>query len=807
MSSQEEGEIVSSSDDDDSHSFEVLSNAQQIDVLESQEEAEIVPDDNNNNISVSEYVIFEQNGKRISFADLPLQWRDDHNEAATTGGDGSLKTNVFVYGFSEDNGVKQRIYEQVIAWKFDLSPLQPVIMVLTKEKKRWLRLRNPKRVFMSIIKTILVTLYWMHFLKRFNKDPQASSKFVWSYLHNIVFSSFEFKASVKDLLCHKLLIAETMKRDEDFAKFQDVLKILEEMPQTYTTLDQDLHSPTMKGFIVDEDPEEDYYEDDNDIGEEIDVAGKSIFDIVCAFCDRGGNVLCCDGRCLRSFHPTKEDEIHFFCGSLGLDSAEVDDILSFLCTNCTYKQHQCYACGELGSSDVCQEVFPCVSATCGHFYHPKCAAKLLHPDNEAEATTLEVKVAAGHSFICPMHKCFACKEIEDSEVQDLQFAVCRRYPKRNLLRKPYEGRSFAKGMERSLATQPDSNILHVRKKVERRRHSVNDADLNDRMLAIMESVYSSFNTEEFMKKHQQFSTANSRILKGTAVRKSITVGRVEASAKAARTASEKLQAGDSLEDAKAVCGPDVLNQMSDWKKDLSVYLGPFLYGPRYTSYGRHYTKVEKLKEIVNRLYWYLQDGDTIVDFCCGSNDFSCLLNEKLEEVRKSCSFKNYDLFHPKNDFNFEQKDWMTVNIDELPDGSELVIGLNPPVGREASGTNKFIQKALRFRPKLIVVIAPMEARRRELEAYDLIWEDHTVLSGKSFYLPNSVDIDNKPLERYNVEPPGLYLWSRHDWTTTHKAIAQENDRFYVRFTSSIDRIASSIRSGSDNNTSNNLFTM
>ncbi|OMO52956.1 Zinc finger, RING/FYVE/PHD-type [Corchorus capsularis] len=790
MSSQEEGEIVSSSDDDDDfHLFEVLSNARQIDVLESQEEAEIVPDENNN-ISVSEYVIFEQNGKRVSFADLPLQWRDDQNEAATTDDDDSLKTNVFVHG------------------------------------------------------------------------------------------SFEFKASVKDLLCHKLLIAETMKRDEDFAKFQDVLKILDEMPQTYTTLDQDLHSPTMKGFIVDEDPEEDYYVDDNDICEEIDVAGKSIFDTVCAFCDRGGNVLCCEGRCLRSFHPTMEDGNHFFCGSLGLDSAEVDDILSFLCTNCTYKQHQCYACGELGSSDVCQEVFPCVSATCGHFYHPKCAAKLLHPDNEAEATTLEVKVAAGHSFICPMHKCFACKEIEDSEVQDLQFAVCRRCPKRNLLRKPYEGRSFAKGMERSLATQPDSNLLHVsvlvlldheifrelgtprrdhiifpevyeekytlnmlsdkgknlaskrseasedfatssprsqtrtedqtdydgiqdsslatedggirdsssskrtnmhgsrleisdsreqrvyihrgkrknryhknknryrnmhvRKKVERRRHSVNDADLNDRMLAIMESVYSSFNTEEFMNKHQQFSTANARILKGTAVRKSITVGRVEASAKAARTASEKLQAGgDSLEDAKAVCGPDVLNQMSDWKKDLSVYLGPFLYGPRYTSYGRHYTKVEKLKEIV--------------DFCCCSNDFSCLLNEKLEEVRKSCSFKNYDLFHPKNDFSFEQKDWMTVNMDELPDGSELVIGLNPPVGREASGTNKFIQKALRFRPKLIIVIAPMEARRLELEAYDLIWEDHTVLSGKSFYLPNAVDIDNKPLERYNVEPPGLYL--------------------------------------------------
>lgn len=37
----------------------------------------------------------------------------------------------------------------------------------------------------------------------------------------------------------------------------------------------------------------------------------------------------------------------------------------------------------------------------------------------------------------------------------------------------------------------------------------------------------------------------------------------------------------------------------------------------------------------------------IVDFCCGSNDFSCLMKEKLDKVGKSCSFKNYDLIQPK----------------------------------------------------------------------------------------------------------------------------------------------------------------
>ena len=37
----------------------------------------------------------------------------------------------------------------------------------------------------------------------------------------------------------------------------------------------------------------------------------------------------------------------------------------------------------------------------------------------------------------------------------------------------------------------------------------------------------------------------------------------------------------------------------------------------------------------------------IVDFCCGSNDFSCLMKEKLDKAGKSCSFKNYDLIQAK----------------------------------------------------------------------------------------------------------------------------------------------------------------
>ncbi|KAL1072648.1 hypothetical protein V6Z11_D11G167300 [Gossypium hirsutum] len=781
-------------------------------------------------------------------------------------------------------------------------------------------LQKPRKSFVSTIRTILITIHWMHFLK---KNTETPAKSVWNHLQN-VFSLYEFEPSEHDLLHHKLLIGEAMKRDKDLAKSKNVLNFVE-VPRTNIAPHQDI--PKKNNFINDGDVDDEDYNDD-DMGEEVDGVRKSIFDPVCAICDDGGNVLPCEGRCLRSFHPTKAAGIDSFCESLGfVNDAQIDAIPSFLCKNCLYKQHQCYACGELGSSNKTsdQEVFPCVSATCGHFYHPKCVAKLLHTDNEAEAKKLRDKIAAGDSFTCPAHKCFACKQSEDAQVHDLQFALCRRCPKayhrkclpksicfqhdkytnsfrrawedllpynriliycmehkivkelespsrnhlifpdlgvkekkrklelsyrgknlaskqsdvsevfatsRNVLKKPklvqkayrdthaggssertkkpcsrqefsplkdpntcVTSRKFLKqnarpDFDRSLSkektklTQTKGNLKVNLQSNQTGFKSKNtnqnmqaekgesirpliDAQIEKGISVLIKDVDSSFNAEEFMKNQQQISGTSAYSFQSAA------------SVKAVRAALEKLEAGASLEDAKNVCGPEVIKQIFKWKENLAVYLGPFFHGMRYTSFGRHFTKVEKLIEIVNRLHWYVQDGDTIVDFCCGSNDFSGLLKEKLEKVGKSCLFKNYDLFQPKNDFSFEKRDWMSVKPNELTDGSRLIMGLNPPFGVKASRANKFINKALTFRPKLIILIVPRETRRLdEKDAYDLIWEDDRVLSGKSFYLPGSVDVEDKHLEQWNVKAPPLYLWSRQDWTARHKAIAREQHHAY-----------------------------
>ncbi|XP_051128181.1 protein ENHANCED DOWNY MILDEW 2 [Andrographis paniculata] len=303
-----------------------------------------------------------------------------------------------------------------------------------------------------------------------------------------------------------------------------------------------------------------------------------------------------------------------------------------------------------------------------------------------------------------------------------------------------------------------------------------DADSQKRILALMKDASSSITLEQVKEKHKPPSTHSqySRFYADN-----ITMGKVEGTIQAVRTALKKLDEGGNVEDAKAVCGKDLLGQLMKWKEKFKVYLAPFLYGMRYTSFGRHFTKMGKLKEIVDILHWYIQDNDMVVDFCCGSNDFSCLVKKKVDQTGKKCSFKNYDILQAKNDFCFERRDWMGVRPNELPNGSQLIMGLNPPFGVNAALANKFVNKALEFKPKLIILIVPRETQRLDEKEspYDLIWEDDQMFVGKSFYLPGSVDVNDKQIEDWNVSAPVLYLWSRPDWTPKHKAIAKRYGHF------------------------------
>ncbi|KAK2639863.1 hypothetical protein Ddye_027658 [Dipteronia dyeriana] len=895
--------------------------------------------------SVSNYYFEDETDQPVSFAVLPIQWCENESPVGN-------KRLISLRG-TADKGL-QTIHKHVTVWKFDLTNVIPEILVLSKEKK-WIKLLKPRKSFEETIRTVLITVHCISFAKRY---PEASGKSLWDHLSR-TFSLYEVRPSQNDLVDHMDLINEALKRDDILAKSKFLVMFLEEKPMKKKISDQvllvclffflvqDVQTMTMSGFIVgdtddvmNDDANEDESEEENDL-----------FDSVCAFCDNGGVLLCCEGRCLRSFHPTLEAGEDNACETLDLTEEEVDAIQDFLCKNCEYKQHQCSACGKLGSSDKDKgaEVFLCASATCGHFYHPLCVSKLLFRDDEAAVENLQKSIAQGGSFTCPLHKCHVCKGGENKMDSEMQFAVCRRCPKayhrkclprkiafedeekEGLITRAWEGllpnnriliyclkhdiigklgtpsrdhikfphteeektvvegskkkqkpesssyreevvsmkssrfikdsfpeKSAAKslkrlpsamkrsetstkservssvsdssrkvktadastsslkknmksvpvGVNRSYTSVAKKNTLGamlfdaVTKRDEQtelgKRDAPNseltktvtvtpsrkklntelpplDADAERSLLSIMEDAASSITLEDIQKKHRMLST-HAYSLK-TYVDRTIKLGRVEGSVEAVQTALKKLEEeNSSIEDAKAVCQPEVLDQIFRWKNKLKVYLAPFLHGMRYTSFGRHFTKVEKLQDIVDRLHWYVHGGDMIVDFCCGANDFSCLMEKKLEATGKKCLYKNYDIFPAKNDFNFEKRDWFSVKPGELAPGSQLIMGLNPPFGVKAALANMFINKALEFNPKLLILIVPPETERldKKKPPYDLVWEDEQFLSGKSFYLPGSIDENDKQMDQWNLVSPPLYLWSRRDWTAKHKAIAEKN---------------------------------
>ncbi|PUZ51081.1 hypothetical protein GQ55_6G144900 [Panicum hallii var. hallii] len=91
-------------------------------------------------------------------------------------------------------------------------------------------------------------------------------------------------------------------------------------------------------------------------------------DVVCALCGDGGELLCCEGPCLRSYHGTRVAGHPSGCRSLGFTTAV--------------------------------QVFRCDHDTCGRFYHPMCISTQLHPGDPAEAARCRIRVAIGRPFWC-----------------------------------------------------------------------------------------------------------------------------------------------------------------------------------------------------------------------------------------------------------------------------------------------------------------------------------------------------------------------------------------------------------------------
>uniref|UniRef100_J3MS88 Zinc finger PHD-type domain-containing protein n=1 Tax=Oryza brachyantha TaxID=4533 RepID=J3MS88_ORYBR len=248
-----------------------------------------------------------------------------------------------------------------------------------------------------------------------------------------VFRSFVTKPpEVDDLRKQYPLIMHFVKKDPTLLKSKILRRLIKD---SWNVIESELRKASPKqSFIVSNesytshgDYSEDGNSDDNGDSDTYSDATDDDTDPVCAICDEGGTLLSCKGECKRSFHPKQKDGVESFCETLGYTSREVKEIPTFICSNCQYKQHQCFKCGKLDSShETNPKVFQCCNSSCGHFYHPKCVATLLEPGDSDGACELEKHIVAGMPFTCPAHWFSKCKQMEDRAERDMWLAACRR---------------------------------------------------------------------------------------------------------------------------------------------------------------------------------------------------------------------------------------------------------------------------------------------------------------------------------------------------------------------------------------------
>lgn len=131
----------------------------------SDEEGEILPQ------CVTNYCLVGSDKSPVPLSSLPLQSSDNVGSESNK--------SVFLHG-TVDSGI-DKIFKEVLAWKFELSYVHPEILVQSKSKN-WIKLQKPNKSYEDFIRSILVTVHLLHLIK---KDPDAPVTSIWRHLQKL----------------------------------------------------------------------------------------------------------------------------------------------------------------------------------------------------------------------------------------------------------------------------------------------------------------------------------------------------------------------------------------------------------------------------------------------------------------------------------------------------------------------------------------------------------------------------------------------------------------------------------------------
>lgn len=106
-----------------------------------------------------------------------------------------------------------------------------------------------------------------------------------------------------------------------------------------------------------------------------------------------------------------------------------------------------------------------------------------------------------------------------------------------------------------------------------------------------------------------------------------------------------------------------------------------------------------------------------------------------------------------NEEDWIRKSWFDVDASELQSGDHLVIGLNPPFGKNGALAETFLKKATDFSPRFVVFIAPKGARAPP--GYELIYDNPVLCKDYAFFTPTGG-------QSWSSDPPTLRIYHRVD---------------------------------------------
>ncbi|KAF0899354.1 hypothetical protein E2562_018246, partial [Oryza meyeriana var. granulata] len=773
---------------------------------------------------VDNYYFEESEDKAVCFSVLPIKF-DENKEVAC-----SDYKEMNLHGRSDNN--LHKVFKKVTAWRVELDCQQPKISVLSSEGN-WIELLKPlKWYYEKYSRSILITVQTLHFIRKW---PRKQERRLFDHLCE-VFDKFGTRPNKDDIRKHHNLIKLFMERDPILMKSKIIRCFIEDASRT--AIEDDSSDDNDDDSTDKEDTDTDTDTDGN--------AADDDTDMICAICDDGGKLLSCEGRCKRSFHPRVKHGRKSNCRTLRFTSAELKlkESGTFLCENCEHNEHQCFKCGELEPSyDPNAKVFQCNKESCGHFYHPKCIAVLLEPEDTDGACKLAERISDGMSFTCPVHWCFKCGKMEDRTQTELQFAVCRRCPRSYhteclpseisfetkdngapklawKIKKRIYFYCLHHGIDATIGTPSGehikfpstpkkfpcvpkiaktNNLANKYVKVTgKRKKNANQFSTKSRELA---NVSPRGQSKQTRRVARNSSSEHIALKHGCAVKRLKKdlqfelpmAEEVAASLSGAKTMEGKQGQSGTLssfvmgkmpksascvvddETEKRVTGTAEKEISAGTSQDMAMK-GVLRQPSRVEIDGMS----ECFVQIADKLHWYVLPGDTIVDLCFNMDNFSPLMKEKLEDVGKRCNFKNYDLFHNKKDLCVEEN-WVTMQLEDLPHGSNLVMVLDLPLGIEAFSANKLVDKVLTFKPRVIIIVAPTDIERLDCneEPYHLIWEYNQHFFGKPLYQPDDVDVDGKAKNGWHVILLSLSLWICSDKAEENRRIAAKHGHLNV----------------------------